>query len=194
MTMHTQAAAGRWQIPSGNAARLSALVRAAVQAVVLPAVLPVVQALLLALVPVWVAVLAMGPGAARAGEVLDRVASSHTLKVCIWPDYYGITYRDARTGRLTGIDAELSAELAKDLGARLQHVDSSFSRLVPDLLESRCDVAMFAVGILPQRQQQLRFTQPYLSSDIYGITTKSNPAVRSWAEIDQPGVQVAVQR
>src|SRR5256885_8686163 len=50
--------------------------------------------------------------------------------------------------------------------------------------------AMFAVGILPQRQQQLRFTQPYLSSDIYGITTKSNPAVRSWAEIDQPGVQV----
>nr|WP_216294879.1 ABC transporter substrate-binding protein [Delftia acidovorans]MCA1070276.1 Cyclohexadienyl dehydratase [Delftia acidovorans] len=194
MTMHTQAAAGRWQIPSGNAARLSALVRTAVQAVVLPAVLPVVQALLLALVPAWVAVLAMGPGTARAGEVLDRVASSHTLKVCIWPDYYGITYRDARTGRLTGIDAELSAELAKDLGARLQHVDSSFSRLVPDLLESRCDVAMFAVGILPQRQQQLRFTQPYLSSDIYGITTKSNPAVRSWADIDQPGVQVAVQR
>ena len=186
MTMHTQAAAGRWRIPSGNAARLYALVQAVV--------LPVVQAVLLALVPVWVAVLAMGPGTARAGEVLDRVASSHTLKVCIWPDYYGITYRDARTGRLTGIDAELSAELAKDLGARLQHVDSSFSRLVPDLLESRCDVAMFAVGILPQRQQQLRFTQPYLSSDIYGITTKSNPAVRSWADIDQPGVQGAVQR
>ncbi len=186
MTMHTQAAAGRWRIPSGNAARLYALVQAVV--------LPVVQAVLLALVPVWVAVLAMGPGTARAGEVLDRVARSRTLKVCIWPDYYGITYRDARTGRLTGIDAELSAELAKDLGARLQHVDSSFSRLVPDLLESRCDVAMFAVGILPQRQQLLRFTQPYLSSDIYGITTKSNPAVRSWADIDQPGVQVAVQR
>src|SRR5256885_12083132 len=68
---------------------------------------------------------------------------------------------------------------------------SDLPRLIPDLLESRCDVAMFAVGILPQRQQQLRFTQPYLSSDIYGITTKSNPAVRSWAEIDQPGVQVA---
>ncbi len=133
-------------------------------------------------------------GCAGAGEVLDRIAATGALRVCIWPDYYGITFRDARTGRLTGIDAELSVELAKDLGARLQHVDSSFSRLVPDLLESRCDVAMFAVGILPQRQQQLRFTQPYLSSDIYGITTKSNPAVRSWADIDQPGVQVAVQR
>src|SRR5256885_3757876 len=53
---------------------------------------------------------------------------------------------------------------------------------------------MFAVGILAQRQKQLRFTQPYLSSDIYGVTTKSNQTVQSWADIDQPGVQVAVQR
>src|SRR5256885_8800655 len=71
---------------------------------------------------------------------------------------------------------------------------SDLPRLIPDLLESRCDVAMFAVGILAQRQKQLRFTQPYLSSDIYGVTTKSNQTVQSWADIDQPGVQVAVQR
>ena len=142
--------------------------------------------LLLCLVP-W-------SGSAAAGEVLDRIAATGALRVCIWPDYYGITFRDARTGRLTGIDAELSVELAKDLGVRVQYVDSSFPRLIPDLLESRCDVAMFAVGIFAQRQKQLRFTQPYLSSDIYGVTTKSNQTVQSWADIDQPGVQVAVQR
>ena len=126
--------------------------------------------------------------------MLERIASTGALRVCIWPDYYGITFRDTRTGRLTGIDAELSVELAKDLGVRVQYVDSSFPRLIPDLLESRCDVAMFAVGIFAQRQKQLRFTQPYLSSDIYGVTTKSNQTVQSWADIDQPGVQVAVQR
>lgn len=148
--------------------------------------LAAVAGLLLCLVP-W-------SGSAAAGEVLERIASTGALRVCIWPDYYGITFRDPRTGRLTGVDAELSAELARELGVRLQYVDSSFPRLIPDLLESRCDVAMFAVGILPQRQKQLRFTQPYLSSDIYGVTTKSNQAVQSWADIDQPGVQVAVQR
>ncbi|CAB5694824.1 Cyclohexadienyl dehydratase precursor [Delftia tsuruhatensis] len=141
-----------------------------------------------------VSMLALWPGPGRAGAVLERVRTSGEVRVCIWPEYYGITFRDPRSGRLQGMDAELSAELAKDLGVRLQHVDSSFSRLVPDLLESRCDVAMFAVGMLPQRQQQLRFTQPYMSSDIYGITTKSNPAVQSWEDIDRPGVQVAVQR
>ncbi len=52
---------------------------------------------------------------------------------------------------------------------------------------------MFAVGVLPQRAAQLSFTQPYLQSDIYGITTRSNRVVREWADIDKPGVQVAVQ-
>ncbi|MGW8423823.1 ABC transporter substrate-binding protein [Comamonas sp.] len=131
---------------------------------------------------------------AFSGTVLDHVKSTGTLKVCIWPEYYGVTFRDNRSGRLQGVDIELSAELAKDLGVRLEYIDSSFPKLIPDLLGARCDVAMFAVGILPQRQQQLSFTAPYLSSDIYGISTKSNPVVQTWADIDKPGVQVAVQR
>lgn len=129
-----------------------------------------------------------------AGLIFDRVQSRGVVKVCIWPDYYGVTFRDPRSGRLQGIDIELSAELAKDLGVRLEYVDSSFLKLIPDLLGSRCDVAMFAVGMLPQRKEKLSFTAPYLRSDIYGISTKTNPAVKKWADIDKPGVQVAVQR
>ena len=41
------------------------------------------------------------------------------------------------------------SDLAKDLGVKLQHVDSSFPTLVDDLKADRCDVAMFAVGLLP---------------------------------------------
>jgi PAS domain S-box-containing protein len=52
---------------------------------------------------------------------------------------------------------------------------------------------MFAIGMLPQRMAQLRFTRPTCSSDIYAVTTKSNRAVASWDDIDQPGVAVAVQ-
>lgn len=130
---------------------------------------------------------------AAAGPVLDRVKSSKTVRVCIWPDYYGITFRNPKTQQLGGIDIDLSTEFAKDLGATLQHVDSSFATLVDDVKGDRCDVAMFAVGMLPQRMEHLRFSRPYLQSDIYAITTKSNRAVRQWADIDQPGVVVAVQ-
>jgi ABC-type amino acid transport substrate-binding protein len=130
---------------------------------------------------------------ARAGAVLDRVKSSGTVRVCIWPDYYGITWRNPRTQQLGGIDIELSAEFAKDLGVKLQYVESSFPKLIDDLLGDRCDVSMHAVAVLPARAEKLRFSQPYLQSDIYGITTRSQRAIKRWEDIDQPGVQVAVQ-
>lgn len=128
-----------------------------------------------------------------AGVVNDRVSTSKSVKVCIWPDYYGITFRSPRTQQLAGIDIELSAEFGKDLGASVVLVDSSFPKLVEDVTTDRCDIAMFAIGMLPARQAALKFSQPYLQSDIYGVTTRSNRAVKSWADIDKPGVQVAVQ-
>jgi cyclohexadienyl dehydratase len=130
---------------------------------------------------------------AWAGAVADRVASSKQLKVCIWPDYYGITFRNPRTQQLGGIDIELSAELARELGVQLTHIDTSFPNFMDDLLADRCDIAMFAVGVLPQRAQKVRFSAPYLQSDIYGVTTRSNRTVRGWDDIDQTGVKVAVQ-
>ena len=69
----------------------------------------------------------VGTGTASAGTVLDRIKASSSLRVCIWPDYYGITYRSPRTGQLGGIDIELSAEFAKALGVKLVYVDSSFA-------------------------------------------------------------------
>ncbi len=131
--------------------------------------------------------------ASEAGSVLDRVKASGTVRVCIWPNYYGITYRDPRTDQLRGIDIELSAEFAKALGVKLQYVESSFPKLIEDLTTGRCDVSMHAVGVTPQRQQALRFSQPYLQSDIYGVATRGNRTIRTWEDIDQPGVRVAVQ-
>jgi len=128
-----------------------------------------------------------------AGTVVERVRSSGKIRVCIWPEYYGVSHRNPNTQQLQGIDIDLSAELGRDLKLRVEYVDSSFSTLVQDLLQDRCDVAMFAVGMLPQRLQQLRFTQPYLQSDIYAVSTQSNRTVRQWADIDKPGVLVGVQ-
>jgi cyclohexadienyl dehydratase len=140
---------------------------------------------------ILLSMLAVSP--ADAGVVADRVQARGTLKVCIWPDYYGVTYRHPRTGQLVGIDIDLSAEFAHDLKRRVEYVESSFARLVADLKDDRCDIAMFAVAVLPQRQAELAFSRPYLQSDVYGITTRGNRVVRGWADIDKPGVQVAVQ-
>jgi ABC-type amino acid transport substrate-binding protein len=132
-------------------------------------------------------------GTARAGHVADRVNARHSVRVCIWPDYYGITWRNPRTGQLQGLDIDMSQEFASDLQASVQYVESSFVSLVDDLRQERCDVAMFAIAMLPQRTAQLHFSEPYLQSDVYAVTTRSNAVVHGWADIDRPGVRVAVQ-
>jgi len=133
-----------------------------------------------------------GP-AAMAGATHDRVKLSRSVRVCIWPDYYGITYRNPRTQELVGIDIDLAQELATDLSSKVEFVDSSFSSLISDVLAERCDVAMFAVAMLAQRMQLLRFTRPYLRSDIYAITTRASAAVKQWSDIDRPGIVVGTQ-
>jgi cyclohexadienyl dehydratase len=130
---------------------------------------------------------------AIAGPVGDRVKASGALRVCVWPDYYSITYRNPRNQQWSGIDIDLANEFAKDLGVKTQYVESSFAKLIEDVTSDRCDVAMFAVGVIPQRLSALAFSQPYLQSGIYGVTTRTNRVVKTWEDIDKPGVAVAVQ-
>lgn len=130
----------------------------------------------------------------KPGDHLGQVLANKTVRVCIWPDYYSITYRNPKTQELSGIDIDLANELGRDLGVAVQFVDSSFARLIDDFTQDRCDVAMFAVGITPMRAEKLRFTRPHLTSDIYAVASKTNRSIKDWADIDKPDSVVAVAK
>lgn len=125
---------------------------------------------------------------------LQNILAVKELRVCIWPDYYSISYRDPRSQTLSGIDIDLAHELADELGVKPVFIDSSFAQLIPDLLNDRCDVAMFAIGIIPERQEHLSFTKPHLVSDVLAITTRSNRRIQHWEDLDQPGNVLAVAK
>ncbi len=125
---------------------------------------------------------------------LENIKSNKLLKVCIWPEYYGISYLDERTQKLIGIDSDLAVELAKDLDVQLEFVPSSFATLIKDITTQQCHIAMFAIGNTPQRREHIRFTTPHLMSDIYAIATKSNQRINRWEDIDKKGVVVAVAK
>lgn len=144
------------------------------------------------------ATIALAASATRAQDLpqghLDRIKSSGVVRVCIWPDYYSITYRNPKTQQLSGIDIDMANELGKDLGVKVQFIDSSFAKLIDDVTQDRCDVAMFAIGVTPLRAEKLHFTSPHLASDIYAITTKTNRRIKSWEDIDKAGSVVAVAK
>jgi cyclohexadienyl dehydratase len=155
-----------------------------------PGVAPVLSRFL----AVAFALVAAGAASAAAPVPrLEAVRAAGVLRVCIWPDYYGITWRNPKTGQLDGFDIDMARAFARDLGVKPAFVDSSFPSFARDLDADRCDVAMFAIGKLPARLALADFTRPVLESDIYGVATRSSRVVRRWEDIDRPGVNVAVQ-
>ncbi len=132
--------------------------------------------------------------AAQAQPTQSRLADitkNHLLKVCTYDGYYAISFRDPTTQQLKGIDVDLAQALADSLGAKLQFVQTNFGTFVADLQTNKCDVAMFGVGITLKRAQAVEFSHPYLQTGIYAIVRKGGP-IKSWADIDKPGVKVAV--
>lgn len=124
----------------------------------------------------------------------QKIMAEGRLKVCIWPEYFSISYRNAKSGKLEGIDIDLSQAFAQDLGVAVEYVPTHFGIFMADLEQDKCDIAMFGVGRTASRMERIDFSQPYLSSGMYGITSKTHPMLTSWEDMDQEGIVVCVQK
>jgi cyclohexadienyl dehydratase len=134
------------------------------------------------------------PQPVSAQQVQSRlfdVTKSKKLRVCMYPLYYAISFRDPKINELKGLDVELAGELAKELGAELAFVESSFGTFIADLQANKCEIGMFALGATLKRAQAVEFSKPYMLASIYAVTKKEGK-VRSWADLDTPGTKVAV--
>ena len=61
------------------------------------------------------------PGFAQQTQSrLFEVTKNKKLRVCQFPLYYSISFRNPKTGQIEGIDADLAKELAKELDAQLE--------------------------------------------------------------------------
>jgi cyclohexadienyl dehydratase len=122
---------------------------------------------------------------------LFEVTKSKKLRVCQYPLYYSISYRDPKSGEIVGIDADLAKELAKELDAKLEIVESSFGTFIADLQANKCEIGMFGVGASLKRAQAVEFSKPYLITNIYGVTRKDS-SIKTWADVDKKGIKAAV--
>lgn len=135
---------------------------------------------------------AAAQGAASPGGGVEAVRARGALRVCIWPDYFAISFRNPRNGVLEGIDIDMAQAFARRLGLPLRLVETNFAGFMDRLERGDCDVAMMAVGITPARQRRVAFSDPYLASPVYAVTTRDNTRVRAWEDIDRPERVVAV--
>ncbi|TWA81258.1 amino acid ABC transporter substrate-binding protein (PAAT family) [Azospirillum brasilense] len=131
---------------------------------------------------------------ARAEARFDRVQRTGLMRVCIWPDYYAISFRNPYSGELQGLDVDMARAFGQDLGVRVSFVESGFSTVAADLLGDRCDIGMFGIGVTTERSERIAFSQPYLRSGIYAVSSQTHPRILRWDDLDQDGMVVAVQK
>jgi cyclohexadienyl dehydratase len=138
---------------------------------------------------------ASGPHSnAQAQQTQSRlfdITKTHALRVCTYPGYYAISYRNPQTQQLEGLDVDLANALARSLSANLQFVETSFPAFIADVQSNKCDVAMFGIGITLKRAQAVEFTHPYLQTGIYAVVRKDGK-IKRWDDIDTDGNVIAV--
>jgi cyclohexadienyl dehydratase len=137
------------------------------------------------------AVLLSAGAQAQPQSRLYEVTKNKKLRVCQYPLYYSISFRNPTTGLIEGIDADLAKELAKELGAELEIVESGFATFIADLQANKCEIGMFGVGATLKRAQAVEFSKPYLVTNIYAVTRKGGK-IKTWDDIDQKGIKAAV--
>lgn len=135
---------------------------------------------------------APAPESPAPPDRLAQIRRRGEVAVCIWPDYFAISYRNPRNSELEGLDIDMARALANRLLVQPRFVETSFADFMDRLEAGACDIAMMGVGISPARQQRVAFSKPYMASSVYAVTTRESNRVTRWEDIDTAGTVVAV--
>lgn len=132
----------------------------------------------------------MSSPAFAADDQIAKIREAGVLKACHAESLpWGV--KDVNTGEWMGTDILASESLAAALGVKVEHVDSSWSTLIPNLEAGKCDIVMAPVYRTAERALRVLFSQP-TGFETQAIGVKAGSDIKSYADLDQPGKIVAV--
>lgn len=141
--------------------------------------------------------LAAPPGALAASpmtpaEAARIMAPSGTLRVAINFGNPVLAQRDPATGEPRGLSVDLAQEIGRRLDLPLQLITfPAAGRVTEALREGAWDLCFLAID--PVRAQGIAFTAPYVIIEGSYLVRQDSP-IRENAEVDRPGIRVAVGR
>jgi polar amino acid transport system substrate-binding protein len=113
------------------------------------------------------------------------------LSVGVEIGYPPMEYYDTDGKTLIGFDIELVKSLADRLGLRVNFIDTAWEGIMSGVDTDKYDMAI-NITILPERQERLNFTKPYIDSSIT-IVTRKGSSIKIEKPEDIAGYNVAYQ-
>ncbi len=126
---------------------------------------------------------------AGAEKSLQRVKQAGILSVGVDIPYGVMEFYDD-DGKEAGIDIDIVREFAGRLGVEVRFEAMPFDQLFDAIVNRKVDIVASAVTITPERQQILRFSEPYLDSGMSLAVSADNDSITAHADVG--GKKVAV--
>lgn len=134
--------------------------------------------------------LALCLGRSTQAQTLDRITKSGTLRIAFDPNVPPWSYKDSNL-RYAGYEYLVAEKFAKDLGVKLDIVETNGANRIPLLMTNKADLVFAAMTITDERKKVINFSLPYGGTE----TAVSGPgAAKVASPADLAGKRIAVAR
>lgn len=134
--------------------------------------------------------LAFGCSAAWSDQ-LAEIKSRGVLTCGVFGDLVPLGYQDAKTRNIVGLDVDVCAAIAEDLGVKLDLKTVSVDARIPSLETGRIDVMTASLAYMPVRAKQIDFSSAYMNVPV-SVLVKKDSGIKSFADL--AGKKVSANR
>lgn len=100
-------------------------------------------------------------------------------------------FRDPGTGIWTGLGVMIGEALARDLGAKLVPVETTYANSIAALQAGQID-AMLVLDATDERKKAVDFPTKPLLWYAQGVLTKDSLVTKNWSDLDKPEIKLGV--
>lgn len=128
--------------------------------------------------------------AAKADQLAD-IKSKGVISCGTLGDLVPLGFQDPKTRTLVGLDVDVCAAIAEDLGVKLELKTVSVDARIPSLETGRVDIMTASLAYTPARAKQIDFSSAYMSVPV-SVLVKKASGIKSFADL--AGKRVSANR
>jgi ABC-type amino acid transport substrate-binding protein len=116
----------------------------------------------------WLAALVMAWMASSCSTTPN--AKNHPLRVGVTPNYPPLIMMQGE--KAAGVECDLAAQLASELGRPLELMKVPWDELVDELEGGHIDIIMSGMTVTPARQARVAFCEPYMNNPLIAVARR----------------------
>lgn len=134
------------------------------------------------------------PSTGQPEDTFSRVQTSGVLRVGYFV-FEPATIVDPGSQSPRGLFVDLIEDIAKEMRWRVEYTQVDLKNFAAGLNAGQFDLSIGATFSSPSRAGGVSFTQPLFYMGYTGVTTADQAGrFKTWADVDQPGVRVAIKQ